>query len=552
MKNPIVHREFIGTLRSRKAFALQVGTAVAFSLLVLIRWPTGALIDLSGAPSQRVFRIFGYGLMTMLVLLSPVFPATSIVREKNRGTLMLLLTSPMSPWAIYFGKLFGAMGFVLLLLVMSLPAAAACYTMGGISLTSGLLTLYGVLVVLILQYVALGLCISSYASAADAALRWTYGAVLLMVVVSLGPHQFFQGQPGLVPVLADWLRHLSPIVAIMEILGDADVGSQGIKLGADATIKFLIIAICTSAVFILLTVSRLNHKIFDRARSQGTMSDEQSLGVQILRRLFFLVDPQRRKSGVPPLVNPIMVKEFRCRRFGRLHWILRLVAFCAIISLFLAYAATTGTIDWDVEMIGGIMVILQAALIVLLTPSLAANLICAEREGGGWQLLQMTPLSGGKVVSGKLLSVIGPLTLLLFATLPGYAVMYFIRREMWLQIVTVEYCLLFSTVFALTLSAAISSLFQRTAIATSVAYMLLVFVFAGTILIWMGRDAPFAHQTVENALRINPMAAALNVMKVPGFTQYDLIPVSWQISGTVSAGFFAVLCFQTWRLTRPQ
>ena len=115
MKNPIVHREFIGTLRSRKAFALQVGTAVAFSLLVLIRWPTGALIDLSGAPSQRVFRIFGYGLMTMLVLLSPVFPATSIVREKNRGTLMLLLTSPMSPWAIYFGKLFGAMGFVLLL-----------------------------------------------------------------------------------------------------------------------------------------------------------------------------------------------------------------------------------------------------------------------------------------------------------------------------------------------------------------------------------------------------------------------------------------------------
>ena len=36
-------------------------------------------------------------------------------------------------------------------------------------------------------------------------------------------------------------------------------------------------------------------------------------------------------------VNPVMVKEFRSRRFGRSHWTLRLIAFGAILSLASAW-----------------------------------------------------------------------------------------------------------------------------------------------------------------------------------------------------------------------
>ena len=97
------------------------------------------------------------------------------------------------------------------------------------------------------------------------------------------------------------------------------------------------------------------------------------------------------------MVNPILVKEFRSRRFGRFHWVLRLVAGCAVLSLGLTYAATAGTLDWGVETIGAIMVMLQAALIVLITPSLTAGLISAERESGGWELLMMTPLSTARI-----------------------------------------------------------------------------------------------------------------------------------------------------------
>ncbi len=247
-----------------------------------------------------------------------------------------------------------------------------------------------------------------------------------------------------------------------------------------------------------------------------------------------------------------MVKEFRCRRFGRTHWLLRMVAGCAVLSLALSIATTTGTMDWDVETIGGILVVLQMALIVLITPSLAAGLISSERESGGWQLLQMTPLSAGKILRGKLMSVVWTLLLILLATLPGYAVMMYIDSRMELQIQQVLKCLLATAGFSLLLSAAVSSVFRRTAPAITTAYMLLFGICAGTLLVWLGRDAPFGHSTVEAVLTINPLAATLSVIKAPGFGQYELLPANWWFLGLASGCSLLVLVTQTSRLTRPQ
>ena len=117
--NPIIQRELIGMLRTRKAMVLQVLFVVMFALLVIFRWPADPTVDLAGNKSKQVFRLFGYGLLTAIIVLVPVFPATSIVREKIKGTLQLLFNSPMKPTAIYRGKMSGVMVFVLLLLSLS-------------------------------------------------------------------------------------------------------------------------------------------------------------------------------------------------------------------------------------------------------------------------------------------------------------------------------------------------------------------------------------------------------------------------------------------------
>src|SRR3954447_27058192 len=125
--NPIIHRELLELLRTRKAVALQLSLALGCALLVLLRWPTGEVADLSGARSLQVLRVFGYGLLAGVILLVPAYPATALVRERVRGTLALLLNSPMSAGSIYAGKLGGVLGFTALLLLMTLPAAAACH-----------------------------------------------------------------------------------------------------------------------------------------------------------------------------------------------------------------------------------------------------------------------------------------------------------------------------------------------------------------------------------------------------------------------------------------
>jgi ABC-type transport system involved in multi-copper enzyme maturation permease subunit len=552
LTNPILHRELISILRTRRMMLFQIGLIAVFVVLVMVRWPSDDHVAPAAMRSQQVFRLFGYGLLTTLLLLLPVFPATSIVREKKQGTLALLLNTPLGPTRIFFGKLLGVLALAGILLALSLPAAAACYALGGLSLTNELPRVYALLALVAVQYSALGLYVSSRSNTVDGAIRWTYGLILCLTVLSLGPHTFFQGSEGDLATLGDWLRCLSPIAALMPLLGAGDVGGQGLLAPDGVPGRFAIASLAITTVATIATIARLNHRIFDLERSQGRISDDQHVAVRAARRVMFLIDPQRRSRGISLFVNPVMVKEFRCRRFGRLHWLLRLVAACAILSLALAYATTSGTLDWGVEEIGGIMVYLQVALVVLITPSLAAGLIVGERESGGWPLLQTTPLSVFRIVWGKLLSVILTLILLLFATLPGYAVMVYIDAGMRSQVERVVICLAATAGFAMLLSAGVGSLFRRTAPATIAAYTALISICAGPLLIWMGRDAPFGHGTVQAALTINPVAAPLSVIRAAGFENYDLIPANWWFLGIASAASLVILVIQTGRIWRPQ
>jgi ABC-type transport system involved in multi-copper enzyme maturation permease subunit len=547
MMNPIIRREFFGLLRTPQALIAQACLIIALAALVSIGWPSGGQVSLSGAQSQELLAAFGYGLMAGMILLAPIFPATTVVRERLQGTLVLLLNSPMSAASIFFGKLAGSFGFILLLLVLSFPAAAACFAMGGIEL-SQLALIYGLLALLGLQYATLALWISTRSGSIDASLRWSFAAVLALAVLPLGPaqvlHGLFAGTGGDV---TDWISALSPLPVIAHALGNTSFGSQGLMqegaIGPEA--RFAVLAIASIALFSCLTIRRLSQRIFDRALSAGTITDEQSANVRRYRRVMYLwfFDPQRRSGAISSWVNPLLVKETRCSRFGRSHWLARILGGTLVVSLGLMIATANGT---------EARVVLQVALIILLTPALASGLISSERESGGWPLLQMTPMSAGRIVRGKLMSSGIIVFLVLLATLPGYAVMLAIQPEQAAAVVHVLITLVLTAIFALLLSAAVSSLFRRTTIATAVAYALLVGLCAGTMLVWVARDAPFTEKTVEQVLQVNPLAAALSAMHAGSFAQYQLLPGAWWVLGIGSVVCLIVLTAQTWRLSRPQ
>lgn len=550
--NPIVRRELLELLRTRKAVAAQAGLALACGLLVLVRWPSDAVGDLTGTRAEQVLRVFGYGLLAGVLFLVPAFPATAVVREKVRGTLALLLVSPMSAPAIYVGKLGGVLGFAGLLLLATLPAAAACHALGGTSTRGGVVLLYLVLAAVTLQVATLGLLVSARAQSIDGALRATYALVLAVCALPLGPYLLLQGDSGPLADAADWLRCLSPVPAVMEVLGHTGVATHGMGTSGGAVTRYLLLAGVWSAACATATVARLVSVPLDRARPPGVMTEDRSRGQRAARRVFYLVDPQRRSRTMGRWVNPVMVKEFRTRRFGRSHWTIRLLLLSAVLSLALSYVAAAGALGWGVEVIGGALVILQTALVILFAPSLAAGLVSAEREGGGWQLLRATPLSPGAILRGKLFSAAWPLLLLLASTLPGYIVMTTVKPELAGQVERVVICLAVTAVFAILVSATASSLFRSTATATAVANAVLVVLCVGPLLAWLGRDAPFGHRTVETVLTVSPVAAALQASETPGFTGYELLPANWYLLGAASLGLLVVLVVRTRQLYRPE
>jgi ABC-type transport system involved in multi-copper enzyme maturation permease subunit len=548
---PIIRRELPALLPTPAASAVLVTFALATAVLILLHWPVGGVGDLGGTAALGVLRVFGYGLLTGLLLVLPAFPAAAIVRERVRGTLALLLNSPMSPAAIYGGKFGGALGFTLLLLVLSLPGAAASYALGGSTVTGGVGFLYVVLAVAAVQVTAIALFISGRALATDGALRAAYVAVLGITFLPLAAQLLMPRNDPTLILLADWVGSISPIPAVMEAVGHGRVAISSADQAGGAILRYTLIALITSALLAAATIRGLAHAPLDRARPAGVMTEDRSVGMRALRRVFFLVDPSRRSGGMSLLVNPLLVKELRARRFGRAHWALRLVAGAAVLSLALSYVAAAGALGLGLDVIGGALVVLQSALLVLFVPSLGSGLISAEREGGTWQLLRTTPLSAGAILRGKLMSAVWPVALLLCATLPGYLVMVSVKPETTSQVGRVLISLTLMALFAVMVGAVASSLFRSTAVATAVSYMVLAVVCIAPLLVWLGRDAPFGHQVVRTALLVDPIAAALNVSDTPGFRGYDLVPWNWWLMGGASLALLIILVFRTRQLYRP-
>ncbi len=469
-----------------------------------------------------------------------------------------MINSPLGPVSIFLGKLIGGLGFVFLLLILSLPAAAACYTMGGLDFYGQFLPLYILFLVIALEYTALGLVVSVSAQTPESAVRTVYIFVFILTLVPEIAYHFlhdFVAGPQAIFLSSglEWIRSLSPLPPVMEILGNTTASTVSAAAGSDMAHKAIITSLVIAVVLALSTISRLNTKLLDRSRAAGKITDDRSQSVRVLRRLMYLwfFDPQRRSSLIGSWTNPVMVKEMRSRKFGRMGWLIRLAAAALVVSLALMLAVSSHKISATTN-IGAVVVLLQMGLIILITPTLACGLISGERESNGWPLLQMTPLSAGRIVRGKLLSVAMPVLLILIGTLPAYAMMAYIAPATSPTVPGVIFTLFLTAVVAVLVSAAASSLCKKTSMATIVAFAVLIGLWGGTLLIREGENILFSPSFVERCLTINPVAAALSLAQESSFKEYHLTPINWWIMLGVCVLCSAILVWQTRRLTNPE
>ena len=147
--------------------------------------------------------------------------------------------------------------------------------------------------------------------------------------------------------------------------------------------------------------------------------------------------------------------------------------------------------------------------LILFAPSLAAGLVSTERETGTWQLSAHDALDcrldPARQIAERRLAAVAVIVRHP-ARLRGDGDGSPIDAQ---QVQRVVICLALTAVFAVLVSAAASSLFRADRRGMTASYLALLAFCMGPLLVWLGREAPFGHTTVQAALSIDPVAAAL-------------------------------------------
>ena len=133
--NPILKKELLLGSRSIKfpiALMFYSGIMAIVALAILAGSASGFSGSVEFSALTMVFFVLAFMQLVLICIIIPILTAGSIAGERERQTLDLLLTAPVSSLTIVLGKLFSSMCNVILFVVSSLPAMAIAFIYGGI------------------------------------------------------------------------------------------------------------------------------------------------------------------------------------------------------------------------------------------------------------------------------------------------------------------------------------------------------------------------------------------------------------------------------------
>ena len=176
-------KELRGRMRGRRAFVI---LTIYLLLLAGFAWMMDLLAEASASSnfgqsnanlSASIGQTIFAGLLMLetlqVVFLAPAATAGAISLEREKQTLGLLVTTPISSLAIVLGKLLSALTYVFLLIAASIPLTAVVFVFGGVG-PEDVVRGYVVLLVTALGLGAFGLCCSSL-------VKWTQAATAISI-----------------------------------------------------------------------------------------------------------------------------------------------------------------------------------------------------------------------------------------------------------------------------------------------------------------------------------------------------------------------------------
>jgi ABC-2 type transport system permease protein len=201
-------------------------------------------------PQRRSPLFIVPGLIGVILTMTMVlFTGVAIVRERERGNMELLITTPVSRTELMLGKI---SPYVLIGLVQTSVVLALGGWLFGVPIAGSLTDIYAAAMLLIIANLALGLLISTRARSQFQAMQMTFFVFLPSILLS-GFMFPFDGMPK----AAQWLAEVLPLTHFLRLI-------RGIMLrGADLTELWQdVLALAAfSAVMLTLAILRFHKRL---------------------------------------------------------------------------------------------------------------------------------------------------------------------------------------------------------------------------------------------------------------------------------------------------
>jgi ABC-type transport system involved in multi-copper enzyme maturation permease subunit len=559
MENPLLGREFITHLRTRKAIAFGIVFVCSLSGIVMLMWPSSGSYSLASQSSKELFMLLSMGQLLFVSLFSPAFTAVCITTEKERETYQLLYHTLLTPGQIIFGKMAAGLGLTLILMLGSLPAMGACFILGGVGITD-VLMVYAVLIGCAIFFGLLGMMCSALYKTSYTALIMCYVYIILLSGITWVP-SIILGSWAIEYEAVHLIRGLSPFAAMVSIINPGIFASEhvgqlsGVAAFADTALPFLSFAGVGSVAVLVRTIILIARPPQPKRRNNElVLTDNVDIGRK-LRFPFYIFDPARRKKMIGPIFNIIAVKEMRTKAFARSEWLIRAMYFSVVIALVLAFLPLFQVVQGEVPIPTIILVCLSLPLgvILLVGPVLTSSAISSEKECGIFEALRMTTAIGPwKLVMGKLQVSWFFILLLLCSTFPTFFMLAYLSAPagemekitaIFRAVVGIDFATAFATLksiklsiltgifhallvalvsmaFATIVGIFTSTIFRKSSTATSVSYGIIIAFALGTLIpYFMSENLP--HWLVELFVTINPFAAAGKAASGEVFRELD-------------------------------
>ena len=367
---PLLVKDLTELAAQRRTYVLRFWYALGLFVVACTLIYANIGVSANAAESLGRGRNYFSGLiefqLAALYIVVPMLTAGAITEEKQRGTLVLLLLTTLTPWQIVFQKFAGRMVPILSFVFLSFPLLAITYAFGGVTVDE--------LAVAIAVQIFACLALGAFAILCSAFFRTTAQAVAATYLGCLFPAIQFAAYYGLFPAELSALYMSAMVLAGFSLF---------------ATVGCLSMA---EAILGWRKSPRMRNVLSEIFGRMDRLLDSANAAVGRI-----VLVPER---GPYPDADPIRWRETRVKGLGKFRYLVRLLLLIEVPALLAVQLIHQRGGDFAGALMGLVLTALWLGSIVLVIVQ-AASLLPEERARGTLNVLLAAPLQGRQILAEK-------------------------------------------------------------------------------------------------------------------------------------------------------